>query len=437
MAVPLGDIDLSPMGLNFVLTNATLPQIDDLAFDIIDRVQNIHSYDLRKVFGVFVPDNALSNSRIQFSASDDSIYQMDTHLGNGTFGAVGRVSKLNGPNAGTQFALKEQVPNKNNDSARNAMKERAIIKEAIIQYVLFVSQVANPHNPIPGIFEIGKVSTPYVDPAGNHVMANTYCFITECLDRNLQSYLTENLANPMNLAYELFYFYKDIVSKLQTLFTNCNFNHGDFKADNVMFSYSTQEYKLIDFGFSRLTYSPGQVIECNNYFNNISTDNRDISMITLNLSLYILRNALGNAGIPGDMNNYININLINDPNYWALSWLDTYLWLNGQDTTATFAHALTEINRIELRWGIGGRGIVSLARLHFNQYIHNNPQFTRRLGLAGLVVLAGIITYNTRRFLGGNRKKMNKSRKLKTLARLDKHDKGTRRRVKYTSRSFR
>jgi serine/threonine protein kinase len=181
-------------------------------------------------------------------------YTLVRPRGSGTYGIVAEVE-----NGGRQYALKRQ-------DVRNATA-LDYIREGMIHHILYTrtADAAGESIYVPTFHYMAK--------SGNYIY-----FLTELMTNTFQDGRLYPAFNNFPLQPNIILdFLTQIVPLLEFLFNNYNYNHGDFKADNVMYNAAGQ-YKLIDFGFSRLEIN-GRVIETKPEFCNFSDVSRDLSQV--------------------------------------------------------------------------------------------------------------------------------------------------------------
>jgi serine/threonine protein kinase len=186
-------------------------------------------------------------------------------LGKGTFGTTYKVSHDN-----KEYAIK-YVKSQLDTPARI----NGFIKEAIIQIILAEE---GPH--VPALYTIAYNPKTKEGFIRSELMRNTA--------RNLIAVLsTQEMATVI----------PDIIIQvakiLQFYGDKLKFNHRDLKTDNIMYNRdpvtNMRTYKLIDFGFSCLTYK-GVEIKGSTYFAAEATcfrENRDISQFMYEIAKYV------------------------------------------------------------------------------------------------------------------------------------------------------
>ena len=191
-------------------------------------------------------------------------YVVEDNMGSGVFGIVAKVREV-GSVPPRLFALKRQ------DATTDGFLQ--FIREAVIHYTLFSrtrDPATNSSDYVPNFIFMGK--------GNDRRSGRRYIyFLTELMENTLQNVLLPANGNNELQARFIINFLRQITPRLEFLFNNCNYNHGDFKTDNVMYNAAGQ-YKLIDFGFSRLQIR-GRLIEANPTYCNYSEQSRDLSQM--------------------------------------------------------------------------------------------------------------------------------------------------------------
>ena len=281
-------VDFRSIGLDFVWKNSTLnhsklsnepelimrlADVDDSNLPIIPNGVN-HNGQPKFQFAVETPAVPAAGipailSRIVMNGRT---YVVRENKGSGVFGIVARVEELPLPGAapGTPsrvFALKRQ------DTA--ASDFLTFIREGVIHYTLY-SRTRDPATGesahVPNFYYMGKSANPSTG------QPQYMYFLTELMENTLDGgHIRPTMTNLGVQPGLIVDFLRQITPILQFLYNDCNFNHGDFKTDNVMYNAAGQ-YKLIDFGFSRLKIQ-GRVIETQHEYCNFSEESRDLSQM--------------------------------------------------------------------------------------------------------------------------------------------------------------
>ncbi len=241
-------INLNQIGINIILNDAVTTE----SFNTVEQTwNNCNNCEFEPEFTDFksiqegtvitfhkpgTPDALLTYT---FS-NDDSI--------SGAHGAFYRVTK-----DGRNFGLKIQKIGKVSGTTPQGEINRrkiAVVKEAIINYIIFETSKYSNHYDCPYCPEIYVINT-FTDANDNE-----YCvYISEKLEsnQNLNQKLYE-IANPSTFITKSI---NRIARKLDVLWTLYKFNHCDLHSSNVLYKDTEENpnFKLIDFGESVLTLS--------------------------------------------------------------------------------------------------------------------------------------------------------------------------------------
>lgn len=201
------------------------------------------------------------NSFVSITMSNKT-YSIIEILGKGTYGET----FLARSSDGKDYAIKRI-------ELHHASDWISIVKEALIHIILYETSLNEPKGPyVPIFYEIAY------DPSEREVYIRTE------LMRNTVRYLLKNLPEDQKNQF-VPTFILDIANILRFFGEKLQFNHRDMKSDNIMYirdpTTNLRLYKLIDFGFSCLTYK-GVKIKAGNYYaaaKSCYRTDRDLSML--------------------------------------------------------------------------------------------------------------------------------------------------------------
>lgn len=234
-------IDLRPFGIDHILTPQT--KLSKLNVQMIE-----HTATVSNLIGEPKEFNMKSGS-----------YKIVELLGSGTYGTT---YKVEGPD-GKQYAIKTTRVNRSDILN--------FIKECLIQIILAEESKTLRYGPyVPTVYEMGYNSIREKAFLRTELMTNTAQTVIHRSSEKVNDMLVPNLIKQ--------------ISKILKFFSdNLAFNHRDLKPDNIMFKMEDGKswFKLIDFGFSCLTWN-GLKINGTSYFSQrkscFRTD-RDLSQL--------------------------------------------------------------------------------------------------------------------------------------------------------------
>jgi serine/threonine protein kinase len=272
-------INFIPIGIQYEMTDANFADVQSLD-TLLPKVPNVPPGGdrLRVVYSggadLIVPHSDADPSSIQF-VPDGPVYKARAHLGSGASGTSSCVTD----DAGTKYCLKRL------DTMGDDSYLLQYLKEAVCHFILYskTMDAAGNSDYVPRFYRIAR-------------RGEIIYFLTEMMSGTFKQYIeTEPDAETQGL--KTITFLTAIIPKLRYLFTNCEYNHGDFKADNAMYD-ERGNFKLIDFGSSRLAIG-ANVLETTDY-NKYSSTSRDLTkMVKYALITNLLQPTPG-AGVHRD-----------------------------------------------------------------------------------------------------------------------------------------
>jgi len=280
--------DFTPYGYNYTLTKTSplLKQVSRLS-----SVISISKHEL---------------------VTKKATYTFEKKLGAGSFGTTYKAISNK-----KEFAIKKIKPS---DSRRLWDS----IKEVILQILLYDATKDLPDGPyVPQVFEIAY-------NAKKHVLY----IIQEMMDGTLESLINHRTKEENET--QLLDDFDIIASQLEWLGTNLQFNHRDFKSDNIMYKKNSKGYtlRLIDFGMSCMTWSGIHLQAASTLFPTSHTcyrPSRDLSALFFEISDYV------NSHLSKETRNLLhefvilrvngkNMNMLKE-----LDWSNTYNFLNRKN----------------------------------------------------------------------------------------------------------
>jgi hypothetical protein len=363
-------IDFNPVGLGYLLENTDFsrgrlndtPANRDYLTQATFAVNDTH---LHTFLGVdkdghqqvqMSPEN-LSNparqvfSRITFSKklpdgsndpSQNFTYVVKRFIGGGSYGSVAAVDEYFRRPDGTYEARRKNLSMKRQTTIGGATNDLfPFVKEAMIHNAIYqeTKDATDESIYVPNFIKLGVQKNTVI-------RGGVIYFITERMADTLRN-IVNALPTVEEKADELVRFYRDITPKLGYLYDNCNYSHGDFKDDNVMKNFAGI-YKLIDFGFSRLTITDAapaaKALIQTSVYNDRDDPSRDLTQMTYYLSTFNLKFNLlpGGFDSPGTpyflrkvMERITNVtcsgigtHAAHDVDFLAKTWGDTYDYFN-------------------------------------------------------------------------------------------------------------
>lgn len=272
-------INFAPIGIQYEMTDANFADVQSLD-TFLPKVPTILAGGdrLRVVYNgeadVIVPHTDADPSSIQF-VPDGPTYKAGAHLGSGASGTSSCVTD----DAGTKYCLKRL------DTMGDDSYLLQYLKEAVCHFILYskTSNAAGNSEYVPRFYRISR-------------RGEIIYFLTEMMSGTFKQYI-ETEADAETQGLKTIAFLTAIIPKLRYLFTKCEYNHGDFKADNAMYD-GQGNFKLIDFGSSRLAIG-ANVLETTDYTTYSSTSRDLTKMMKYALITNLLQPTPG-AGVHRD-----------------------------------------------------------------------------------------------------------------------------------------
>jgi len=280
-------VDLRPYGLNWTLDPATqttfIPENPQLA-KLTWITQN-------RDFSIELPDG--TTKKFIFHP---------TSTGEGSYGRTYPITDLQDNTIAKAMKIIKNPANKSDTEW--------FIREVLIQILIVKETESLTNGPFcPRIFYVATSKSGY-----NYI-------IMEKMDYTLK-YLLGNGGHDSQYCDYI----RQISSILKILYEKLNFNHRDLKTDNIMYK-SGKSYnglKLIDFGYSCITYKGLKIFHNTTKMTACNRESRDISSLLYNLQKYNL-DWTNNGNILYITNALFKSSYIGD---YPPSWSDTYSLLN-------------------------------------------------------------------------------------------------------------
>ena len=214
--------DLSPYGIEFVLTPRSI-------------LNNLYTRDIRTAD---VESDAKGN--IEVIEMGGVRYTVNQKLGSGTFGTTYKVVSSAG---GKEYAIKQIK------EVRTPYQINNMLKESIIQILLADASKQEENGPhVPYLYEVAYDIVKREAYIRSELMRNTFSNLLSGEAKDNDIIIPDALLQIANI---LDFFGKSL-----------KFNHRDFKGDNIMYIRTDKDkrkYKLIDFGFSCITWNALQI----------------------------------------------------------------------------------------------------------------------------------------------------------------------------------
>jgi serine/threonine protein kinase len=203
-------------------------------------------------------------------------YAYKRKLGEGTFGTTYQASYND-----THVAIKLLQQDKDGDASERHKNETLwdFIKETILQILLYDATKKLPDGPyVPKLYEIAY------DKEREHLY-----IVQEMMDGTFEHLIKSRskLENEEELPKD----FQIIASQLEWLGNHFQFNHRDFKSDNIMYKKTKDHYKLrlIDFGQSCMTWH-GHVLSAASYIfpatRQCYRKSRDLTALFFEIAVY-------------------------------------------------------------------------------------------------------------------------------------------------------
>lgn len=280
--------DFTPYGYNYTLSK-TSPLI--------------------KQFSRLAPVQSISK---QMLTTNKAVYQLDKKLGSGSFGTTYKAISNE-----KEFAIKKIKP-------RDARELWDSIKEVLLQILLYESTKDLSDGPyVPQLFEIAY-------DAEKHVVY----IIQELMDGTFESLINHRTKEENET--QLLDDFEVIATQLEWLGKHLEFNHRDFKSDNIMYKLSSKGYilRLIDFGMSCMTWKGIHLQASTNLFPSSHTcyrRSRDLTSLFYEITHYVKTHLSKKTyeflhDFAKFRVNGKNINLVKN-----IEWQNTYNFLNRKN----------------------------------------------------------------------------------------------------------
>lgn len=330
----MAGIDLRPIGINMNLNPETFLNLRNYA--ALDPLIRKVETDNIQLVRMADEDELVPTSSVTI---DGITYTVETHLGGGSYGKVGKVRASNGH----IYAMKVQF----SDVGISGKEDRHdYYLEALNHFMACFYSAKDGCLGVPIFYQI----------AVNHANGRVY-FIMEMIHATGRSLLQTHVDNPAEKAKVVRDILTDCSSLLHQLWETLQFNHGDCKDDNVGVS-ADGRFKLLDFGFSTLK-PPGMRKISTSLLVTNPRIGRDLTQLALsiyspNYGLKFLYEPGITSTIKTEVENILNMegcNLLHMPltcfGMNVYRWEDTYDLLNGHDNPKGF-HSVVYQNMMRL-----------------------------------------------------------------------------------------
>jgi serine/threonine protein kinase len=280
--------DFTPYGYNYTLTNTSplLKQVSQLASVVSVSKQSL--------------------------VTKKATYEFEKKLGTGSFGTTYKVVSRE-----QTFAIKKI-------KQLDTRKLWDSIKEVILQILLYDATKDLSDGPyVPRVFEIAY-----------HAKKQALYIVQEMMDGTLESLINHRTKEENEI--KLLDDFEVIAKQLEWLGKHLEFNHRDFKSDNIMYKNNSKGYtlRLIDFGMSCMTWKGIHLQAYSTLYPTSHTcyrSSRDLSALFFEISDYVkshlskkTRNLLHEFVILRV--NGKNMNMLKE-----LEWQNTYTFLNRKN----------------------------------------------------------------------------------------------------------
>jgi hypothetical protein len=257
---------------------------------------------------------------VSFSGVNPNSYKLGTRLGGGTFGEVFECTRLRDGLKGVIKIAKSVDP-------------YALIKEALIQIIIVDVTKDKKH---PEIDFYGPYAPILYDIAYEPTTGTGY-IVSQQMRKTIHASIWEKKDPPLSaeLPKMVGRALIQVSTMLEELGKMLNFNHRDFKTDNCMYfrdSANKVQVRLIDFGFSTITYNKMSISGKGIGFKHKYLPTRDMTQFMYELYAY-------HKYIPDALKAPLE-DLLTFPNYGTVcklykgcgkvqSWRNTYTFLNS------------------------------------------------------------------------------------------------------------
>jgi serine/threonine protein kinase len=164
------------------------------------------------------------------------------------------------------------------DNSAGSLSDADVVVESIIQ-IIIAKTTENASVPevnlvgpfCPRLYLIGKSGT-------------TYYLVMEKMKETLRKSLSNSADKPSLIQY----YFCQIAKIAEFLNNTLQFNHRDFKSDNIMYTHANgaRQVRYIDFGFSCLNYHGMSITTPNDYVKHCNLPSRDMNALLYECFIY-------------------------------------------------------------------------------------------------------------------------------------------------------
>ncbi len=194
----------------------------------------------------YVSSSAETPSYIAF---DGVHFYVESHLGSGSFGNVYSVTN----ELGYSFVIKSILYKKDSDPLNTYRRISNIIKETIIQHLVFNKTRDYSCAFAPQIFRIGKSTE-----------TGEIFILMEKIKLDFHTYIN-SMSSIESLDDKIAVLFTEAYDMCEVLYQTLRFNHNDMLLTNIALG-NDDEFKLIDFGFSSISLNNKNLFIENNFF---------------------------------------------------------------------------------------------------------------------------------------------------------------------------
>jgi serine/threonine protein kinase len=288
-------IDLRPYGLDWTLDPAKMTEPIPARYNIARVTRQ-------------------SQGQLVFSLPDwpaPKIFNMTKRLGEkGTFGNTWLTNTVSGSDTIIKVI----------DNSAGDLTDKDVVLESVIQIII---EKTTEHESVPEINLVGPFC-PRLYLIGKS--ASTYYLVMEKMKETIYTSLWSSADKPSLIRY----YFCQIAKIAGILNTKLQFNHRDFKTDNIMYTHrnGVRQVRYIDFGFSCLKYNGMPIITPNYYVKQCNLPSRDMNSLLYN---YFIVDYSQVPPREWDLKNIAKILLAYYPTRPS-SWRNTYTFYNTQPT---------------------------------------------------------------------------------------------------------